>query len=871
MDDIPRPQAPLMFSIVTAVYNVDRYLDEFIESIESQSFPRDQVEVIAVDDGSTDTSLERLRAWEQRRPGLMRVITKENAGQASARNAGLELARGSWITFTDPDDILDPEYLAEVAAFLDAHPAAGMIATNRLIQNDATGEITDSHPLRRHFRHGNRLRDITRYPDHFHGSAPAGFFRLEELRRQRLEFDPRVRPNFEDGHFCCHYLLGLDRPTIGFVATAQYLYRKRKDLSSTLQASLSDPGRFTTVMRHGFLDVLRSGAARSPTGVAPEWLQNFVLYELSWYFSSGEAHAGAVTGASGAVADEFHQLMGEALRYISPDVIAGFAVRALRPAWRDILLHGYDPEPWHATHATAVRLDKDQGLVKITYRYTGEPPRETVMSGGQVVSPRHAKVRDLTYYGRVLMRERIFWVSSQESVRVKLDGRDLDLRFVDDGPVHTLQPGQIRQNLDFPSLRAAQYRRFPRRRFRHRLFLRFARTRLVRYFFRDAWVLMDRITDGDDNAERLFRHLRASRPDINAWFVIEGGTPGWRRLRRDGYRRVVPHGSLRWKLLMANCRHLISSHADVPVMQPPALHFMDPKWRFTFLQHGVIKDDISGWLNPKKIDLFITSSPQEHASIVADHSPYTFTTKEVRRTGLPRFDRLREIGQAVPPEKRDLVLIAPTWRTRLVPLLTPGSAQRTVDSTFFDSDYALNWMAVLKSPELAAACAEHGLTIGFLPHPNVQPALPGMDLPAHVRPLTFDDNDVQQLFARSAVLVTDYSSMAFNAAYIDRPVVYFQFDAERVAVGEHLGRRGYFEYERDGFGPVAYTCEQAVQAIVDTIRSGRAPAPTYQSRIDVTFPERDGLCCERVVAEILSSTQRLSPEEAAPPAPTSDG
>jgi hypothetical protein len=372
---------------------------------------------------------------------------------------------------------------------------------------------------------------------------------------------------------------------------------------------------------------------------------------------------------------------------------------------------------------------------------------------------------------------------------------------------------------------------------------------------------MDRIHDADDSGERLFRYLREHRRRINAWFVLEEGTADWERLRRDGERRLVAHGSLRWKLLMANCRHLVSSHADVPVMNPPAiLQFMEPSWRFTFLQHGVIKDDLSNWLNPKDIDLFVTSTPGEYESIAGDHTPYRFTSREVKLTGLPRFDRLREIGARVRPDQRDLILVSPTWRDWLFPPLAVGSQKRSISlEDFLETDYAHNWLALLTSPVIAEAAELQGLSVAFLPHPNLQSILEGLDLPPHVQPLSFAGNDVQEYFARAAVLVTDYSSTAFNAAYIDRPTVYFQFDADRIAAGAHVGRQGYFDYRRDGFGPVTETVEEAVSAVIDTLKNGRAPSAEYAERIAATFPLRDGRCCERVVAEIEASTGRSRP------------
>lgn len=850
------------FSIVTAVYNVAEYLDAFIESIEGQTYPRDRFEVIAVDDGSTDGSLGLLRSWQRERPSLVRVLSRDNAGQASARNAGMAVARGRWVTFPDPDDVLDPGYLSEVTAFMDAHPSATMYATNRLILDDATGHVSDTHPLRMHFESGNRVRDIDRDPEYFHGSAPAAFFPLDDVERFGLRFDARIRPNFEDGHFCCRYLLAANRQTIGFIGTAKYLYRKRQNSTSTLQGSFADPGRYTTVIRRGFLDVLARGVAATGGPYPPEWLQNFILYELSWYLSSRDVRAGVMTAAVGDVADEFHDLLRETLRYISKDLIAAYTVRRLKPEWIDILLHAYEATPWHPDVAHVKQLDDRQGLVQIVYRYAGSPPAEELFSGGERVDPAYGKVRDLVYLNRVLLCERILWVSSERSVRLRLDGRDVDLQFTPARRVHVLRPGDIQDRLaPVPPRRPARPKRATS--LIDRIVRRASRLPVVRRLFQDAWILMDRIGDAGDNAERLFDYLRWTRPDINAWFVVAKDAPEWPRLRAEHGWRLIAHGSLRWKMAMIHCQHLISSHADVPIMRPPVLlSFMKPRWRFTFLQHGVIKDDLSAWLNPKGIDLFVTSTPEEHASIVGDHTPYVFTQKEVKLTGLPRFDRLLRVGERFPPDRRDLVLVAPTWRVGLVQPLTAGAHRRQIASGFLNSAFAQSWLAFLHSPELFGLCEEQGLTIGLLPHPELQSALPLMPLPSHVRALTFADNEVQELIARCAVMVTDYSSMAFNAAYIERPVVYFQFDAEAVQQGQHLGRSGYFDYKRDGFGPVAFTVSEAIARVVETLRASRLPAPTYHARIARAFPLRDGQCCARVTAEIEASTRRAAPTQA---------
>ena len=186
----------------------------------------------------------------------------------------------------------------------------------------------------------------------------------------------------------------------------------------------------------------------------------------------------------------------------------------------------------------------------------------------------------------------------------------------------------------------------------------------------------------------------------------------------------------------------------------------------------------------------------------------------------------------------------------------PGQA--VVDLDAFDaSDFAASWLAVIQSPEIEKLAATHGLKVGVLLHPMLQSISAHLDVPEHVEVLSFEGEDVRRTFARARVLVTDYSSMAFNAAYIERPVVYFQFDRDRVLSGEHLGRRGYFDYERDGYGPVATTCDEALACIGETVSFGADPRPEYLSRIHEAFPVRDGTCTERVYQAIAKSSKRV--------------
>lgn len=95
-----------LLSIITPVYNVEAYLDRCVQSILSQSYRN--IELILIDDGSTDGSSLLCDKWKDKDERVI-VIHKENGGVSSARNAGLEIIKGDYLTFVDPDDFLAPD------------------------------------------------------------------------------------------------------------------------------------------------------------------------------------------------------------------------------------------------------------------------------------------------------------------------------------------------------------------------------------------------------------------------------------------------------------------------------------------------------------------------------------------------------------------------------------------------------------------------------------------------------------------------------------------------------------------------------------------------------------------------------------------
>lgn len=842
--DAPRhaEEAVPLFSLVVAVYNSLPYLDAFLASLEVQSFGLDRVQIILVDDGSTDASLDLCRTFAARHRSTI-VLTRPNGGPGAARNTGLDAATGTWVSFPDPDDLLTPDYLRHVADFLARHDDVEIAATPLIRFLEEQGSLRDTHPLRFKFAQGTRVIDLADEPEAVQLSSGTAFLRRDLIESRGLRFDELLRPDFEDAHLIARYLLRSDRPALGVVAEAHYHYRKRPGAVSLADGSWARSGKYDVVPRRGFVDLLDQ--ARTLLGGSPRWLENLLLYNLAWYLRADEKVSTPLAGQPPAVIDSFLQSLAEILPRLSPDAVHDFSIVRVSEDARFVLAHAHRPVPAH----DAPRIDAHdlrRGLVRVRYRHVGPAPREELRRAAGTVEPMFEKSRTLSYFGAVLARERILWVAAGDRMELVLD--DTMELVIPADVLETRREAETRQRPPWLRDLAEPLRRrllpdlaaLLRRPGKPALFELLVSVLIHSPWGRrrrGGWVLQDRIGLAGDNAEHLYRAIRSAPVERPVHFVLDRRSPDWRRLRRDGFR-LVPYGSLRWHALLLVADQLASSQVSPEIVAPHhPQRFGAPRYAVTFLQHGVIKDDVSRWLGGKAIDLFITSTAAEAASI-ADESGYPFTRKEVQLTGLPRFDALRRRRLATPPGERRLLLIMPTWRNHLSPASIAEIAR---------SEFAGQVNELIGSADLSRIAAERDLELLLMPHPNLESAIDAFTIPSDVRVGSYARDEVQELLARAALLVTDYSSMAFNAAWIQTPVVYFQFDRDTVLHGSHIMRPGYFSYQDHGFGPVTTTVDEAVSAIAETARVDARPDSRYLARMRGAFPSPDEANAQRVI------------------------
>jgi glycosyltransferase involved in cell wall biosynthesis len=432
-------------SVVIPTYNVARWLPEFLASLDAQQGGLGGFELIFVDDGSPDDSAAIVESWIAGSAADARVVSKPNGGLASARNAGLAVAAGRWVTFWDPDDVLAPPYAAEIREFLGSpEEARADLIVGRLVKFKEDTGRRSRHPLDHRFARGDRLIDLESEPDCFHLAANTALYRVQRLAEHDLTFDGRVVPAFEDGHLTCRYLSKVERPRVAVRSRARYLYRTRADHSSLVQSGWARDVKYLAQPRFGWLDLLR--VAKADRGRVPAWTQYLVLYEIAWYFKSGTMVPSRTAWVPPELSAQFHEVLAEVLELLDPLCMQRFAHSASGvPA--DLiaaLLIGGRGEQTRPARVTVDQIDTDRRLARLRYYFDGNPPVETFALGGAAVVPAHVKTRHIEFLGATMAAERIAWMPANDTICVELDGRPVPLTVgsvawprLDAAPTHT--------------------------------------------------------------------------------------------------------------------------------------------------------------------------------------------------------------------------------------------------------------------------------------------------------------------------------------------------------------------------------------------------------------------------------------------------
>lgn len=362
------------------------------------------------------------------------------------------------------------------------------------------------------------------------------------------------------------------------------------------------------------------------------------------------------------------------------------------------------------------------------------------------------------------------------------------------------------------------------------------------------WLIRDNEKRAKDSGAEMFRFYAKSelKDKANAYFILDKDSSDYAELRKYG-KIIQPYG-LRYKVMHLACDTLIDTRGKITakyIFNDDYRCFMDLcDWDYIWIIHGVMARNFARWINRQEFNskIVVTTTVREYESVLKDSAGYGYSEKEVKLTGLPRHDTLTD-------NRQKKVLFLPTWRKDLAGKLIPGTDEREYVESFRETDYAKFYNSLINNAELLDAMKKYGYTGDFYLHPSFIKQAGDFDENDVIK-VGREAADANRLICECSVLVTDYSSAQFEGAYLNRPLVYSQFDADTYNE-RHTGENGYFSWENDTFGPVCSDVESTVRAIIGYLENGCVNEEPYASRARDFFVYRDKNNAGRVYEQIL--------------------
>jgi glycosyltransferase involved in cell wall biosynthesis len=251
-----------------AIYNTQDYLDEAIQSVLNQDLDfESHVQLILVDDGSTDDSHEICQGYQKRYPDNILVLRKDNGGPASARNMGLEHACGEYVNFLDSDDRLSANALSEVSDFFTQNDTDLVTLPIEFFERKTGGQYMN------YKFDETRLIDLCETFDCPQLSASTAFIRRDAIG------DIRFSQNLANGEdFLFVNQIMLEKMNYGVLNTAKYYYRKREGEKSLMDDVFTSSEYFTPKLENCFKKLI--DYCLEVKGEVPKFIQYAIVQDL---------------------------------------------------------------------------------------------------------------------------------------------------------------------------------------------------------------------------------------------------------------------------------------------------------------------------------------------------------------------------------------------------------------------------------------------------------------------------------------------------------------------------------------------------------------------------------------------------------------
>lgn len=870
-------------SVIVPVYNVQDYLRACLDSLVAQTIDHSQIEVLLINDGSTDNSLEVCYEYAQSN-FIFKVFDKENEGVSATRNFGIRHAQGKYIMYLDSDDTYTPDTVKLVADFFDKHYDEVDLVSyyDQYFEN---GKLLPAH-MRYKYLTRTGIYDLEK-------TIFAMQVRLnicvKNLFEDNIFFDEEMMYQ-EDQKYCCNIVY--DKMKIGFVKEAQYNYLKNS--SGIVMTSTN----IITIFDHSisfFEDIFN----RFPDKV-PEYYQQLFIHDCGWKLKQHCLFP--------------YHYEDEEFEYQYARLIS-----LMKRLDADAILHAPTMDNFHKyyilqlTHSDEIVVYPDYRQLYVLYN---EQILKTENSCEIICHKIRRNGNNLmilamfkSVYGAFISRPNIYvYEETKSGVRErKLDlfmssdsyykARELTNIFwefyyeVNMADVSKFKLAVEIGGVQYPSryyfmpntafFKGAKRRTTPigdySLTFENNVFsispldndnkiklinnytktlkdnvIISIRNETVKIINQHIWLYYDCKNVKGDNGYYQFEHDALLDDGIERYY-ISNNPPEFMReyVRSDLYPRVVMFGSIKHKILFAGADKILTAYIEPYNYNPltgeeyrqlsDLLHY-----ELIYLQHGILHATLPWKYTPERslADKVVVSSYFEQENFKTN---YNFREQDILPAGMGRFDRIKpKIQNKNDDTKR--ILFAPTWRQYLISQAVDGT-WIPEEKKFIESNYFKHFNDFLNNDEFIQALEKYNCILEVKLHPIFEVYEELFTIGSErIKMVTSIDNQNDY-----AMFITDFSSFTFDFAYCKLPILYFVPDMYEFKAGLNQYRKLDLPFEK-AFGPLATNAQKATEEIIKVMEMDFVPEPLYQRRMDDFYlPMND--CCGSLY-ELLTSEQK---------------
>lgn len=863
-------------SLIIPIYNMAKYLDTCFQSILNQSIDHRMVEVLMIDDGSKDNSLEIMQRYAEKYDNF-KCYTKENGGPAQARNFGIKHATGKYIMYLDPDDYFGKYTIENVCNFFDKHYDEIDVVTYKIIP------IKDGEEQTLHFRYevlkSEGVYDLTelRYSFICHTNVNTC---VKNKFKDNVLFSEEKNFRHEDQKYNIETLK--EKQKIGYCDNAEYYYVRTNDsITSTMFYAYYI---FESTMK--FWEELFS---EFPEKV-PYYIQALYVSDINWklrsdkllpYHYSDEKFGRAWDRIIGILnrcdnkiiinhpnVEKEHRLYW-LMKKKSNNFRVNFGKKNI-----DIFCNDEIVLSERRISLTLERCLVDKHTIKVSGNLQplyssiiedvslkivdnlGESEIPVALKPSATSRFNTQEITNKFYYFEAcidtsVMNKFKFIVAASEgrynvdmhfSNRVPFRRRHNDSLIRDGLECKYIFRGNMFAVHNWDSVESMKRKSI--------LFRRSAQEDLgatIKQYRLSAkkrknskiWLYYDCKNVGKDNGFYQFEHDVQIDDDVQRFYVLNDDAFKEKKktFPTAVQNRIVEFGSRKHVNLFLMADLIITAYAERVNYLPLEMKEFKKYSRMIdfpkviYLQHGVLHAH-TPWkysFDRLKIDKEVISTQYEKDNLICK---YGFEENNLIEAGMPRYDFID-----ANKEPRRKILYAPTWRNYLVErdgVDWNYNEERFVNSTFYKS-----MMHFVDDERLDKALEEHGYTLDIQLHPifreynnTVRPESKNVNL-------ITDDVDT----ADYEIFITDFSSFVFDFVYLNRKILYFVPDYDLFK----SGMNGYCKLDlplEEAFGPLVQNTEEAVDKLIAMLNGQENPV--YINKMKRFFKYKDSYQRDRV-------------------------